>query len=139
MEGCLPASLQEQLNIGESELPGLYFCCGGPETAAASAPTPPPEQLSLETDREALTAIFEATDGSNWDESGMWASLRPLSEWPGVTTGYPAWTTPSYDHYGFVVGVKHDLSGLNPVQRERIEAREGNVRPRGRGRARRRP
>ena len=130
LEGCLPASLQQQLDIAESELPGLYFCCVGPETAAASAPTPPPEQPSLETDREALMAIFEATDGSSWDYSGEWGSLNPISEWPGVTIGYPAWITVVNEH-GNQVGVNHDLSGLGQVQRQRIEAGQEVFAPEG--------
>ena len=31
-------------------------------------------------------AIFDATNGESWDDSGLWASRRPISEWPGVTT-----------------------------------------------------
>ena len=41
---------------------------------------------SAETDREALVALYNATDGENWNASGNWLSDVPLSEWGGVTT-----------------------------------------------------
>lgn len=37
------------------------------------------------TDREALVALYNATDGPNWRSNGNWLSERPLSEWSGVT------------------------------------------------------
>ena len=38
-------------------------------------------------DRGALVALYQATDGLNWDNSDNWLSrTRPLEEWYGVTT-----------------------------------------------------
>ena len=37
-------------------------------------------------DRAALTAIYNATGGSNWRVSTNWLSNEPLGEWHGVTT-----------------------------------------------------
>ena len=37
-------------------------------------------------DREALIALYNATDGSNWKDSTYWLSDRPIGEWYGVTT-----------------------------------------------------
>ena len=39
-----------------------------------------------ETDRAALVALYEATDGPNWVFNTNWLSDRPLGEWYGVTT-----------------------------------------------------
>ena len=39
----------------------------------------------METDREALVALYNATDGENWDGSANWLSDAPLGEWEGVT------------------------------------------------------
>ena len=83
-----------------------------PCPAPPAAPSPP-AQTSVETDREALVAFFNATNGESWDDSGLWASRRPLSEWPGVTT----------DNDGRVVGL--DLSE-NQVSGE-IPAELGNL------------
>ena len=41
---------------------------------------------SPETDREALAALFHATDGPSWLENDNWLTDVPLSEWTGVTT-----------------------------------------------------
>ena len=41
---------------------------------------------SAETDREALVALYNATDGENWENSDNWLSGAPLGEWEGVYT-----------------------------------------------------
>ena len=53
-----------------------------PPTATA----PPAASGSGETDREALVALYNATDGENWNRSDNWLSDAPLGEWEGVTT-----------------------------------------------------
>ena len=37
------------------------------------------------TDRDALVALYQATDGDNWTNSDSWLSDKPISEWHGVT------------------------------------------------------
>ena len=39
----------------------------------------------LATDREALVAVYNATDGANWSNNRNWLSDEPLEEWHGVT------------------------------------------------------
>ena len=41
---------------------------------------------SVASDRAALTALYEATDGPNWTDHTNWGSNEPLSAWHGVTT-----------------------------------------------------
>ena len=41
---------------------------------------------SVESDRTALEALYDATDGSNWTDSSNWKTAAPLGEWHGVTT-----------------------------------------------------
>ena len=55
-----------------------------PEPATATAP--PAASGSDETDREALVALYNATDGENWPLNKNWLSDAPLGEWQGVTT-----------------------------------------------------
>ena len=43
-------------------------------------------QSSPETDREALVALYNATDGSNWHNNSNWLSDVPIRHWTGVTT-----------------------------------------------------
>ena len=61
-----------------------------PTAAVALGPTattaPPAASGSAETDREPLVALYNATDGGNWNESANWLSDAPLGEWEGVTT-----------------------------------------------------
>ena len=57
----------------------------GPDRTA-SIPTETPASGSVETDREALVALYNATDGKNWNESDNWLSDAPLGEWKGVLT-----------------------------------------------------
>ena len=57
--------------------------------APATAPAPAPPTLgptSAETDREALVALYNSTDGENWSKSFNWLSDAPLGEWQGVRT-----------------------------------------------------
>ena len=43
-------------------------------------------QGSVESDREALVALYDATDGDNWRCNGGWTTDAPLDQWDGVTT-----------------------------------------------------
>ena len=46
-----------------------------------------PLQCIPETsDREALVALYEATNGPDWDESANWLSELPINTWSGVKT-----------------------------------------------------
>ena len=74
--------------------------------AAEDAPSAD-AQGSVETDRAALEAFYDATDGPNWTDSTNWKTDAPLSEWFGVTT----------DANGRVVGLSipsNDLAGAFP-------------------------
>ena len=70
LSGCVPDSLRDQLDMDRSNLGTLPFCV----SAAA------------ETDRAALVALYEATDGANWTSNDNWLGDRPIGEWHGVTT-----------------------------------------------------
>lgn len=41
---------------------------------------------SAAMDREALVALYNATDGANWRENDNWLSDAPIGDWHGVTT-----------------------------------------------------
>ena len=56
-----------------------------PTATDAPATAPPAASGSAETDREALVALYNATDGENWYDNN-WLSDAPLGEWRGVTT-----------------------------------------------------
>ena len=41
-------------------------------------------QGSVDTDREALVALYDATDGDNWTYNTNWKSDKPLDQWYGI-------------------------------------------------------
>ena len=83
LSGCAPRSLEDQLDFSVSDLGDLPYCpTGTPSTPGAEAAA----SGSVETDREALVALYNATDGENWNQSDNWLSDAPLGEWEGVVT-----------------------------------------------------
>ena len=78
LSGCVPSSLKGQLR--PFGLDGLPYC---PPRATEA---PPAATGSAQTDREALVAFYNATNGENWYNSYNWLSDAPLGEWYGVST-----------------------------------------------------
>ena len=78
------------------------------------APNPPLAQTSAATDKDALLAIFNATDGPSWDDSGTWAGRAPIGDWPslGVTT----------DEDGRVVQLIVNLGGSGDSARGHVDS-----------------
>ena len=70
MIGCVPASLEGQLDTSLSALIGLPFCG---DMSGNSA-----------TDRTTLVALYNATDGPNWTNNENWLSDAPTGERHGV-------------------------------------------------------
>ena len=66
--GCIPPRLFKFSDIDQLGLPVCDL--GG----------------SVEGDRAALIALFNATDGPNWFRLKGWGTDAPLDEWHGVTT-----------------------------------------------------
>ena len=58
--------------------------CADDPAAPPPAPLPPP--TSATSDRAALVALYEATDGPNWANSENWLTDAPLGAWYGVDT-----------------------------------------------------
>ena len=51
----------------------------------ASATVPANAQIPDATQRAALVALYDATDGANWAHSNNWLTNEPISTWYGVT------------------------------------------------------
>ena len=73
LTGCIPEGLRNVANNDLAQL-GLDYCM--PAASASDAAT----------DRAALAALYNATDGANWLNNGNWLSNAPMREWHGVTT-----------------------------------------------------
>ena len=73
-------------------MPLLLLACGGSDeptdgpSSERAAARPPLADTSPETDRDALVALYNATNGENWENNDNWLSDAPLGEWHGVTT-----------------------------------------------------
>ena len=76
---CLTLAL-----VNVAALPGCVSGpFGSPAEPRAEEDTPPD---SVESDRRALIALYNATDGRNWSTNDNWLSDKPLGEWHGVVT-----------------------------------------------------
>ncbi|MDE0142879.1 MAG: fibronectin type III domain-containing protein [Caldilineaceae bacterium] len=76
------------------------------ETASGSgAPTT--------TERGALIALYEATDGANWRRNANWLSNAPLGTWHGVTTDANGRVTALDLNSNWLRGQLPDLSALS--------------------------
>ena len=72
LTGCFPEEWQNRIMPGnEGNQLGLPVC---PPTAG--------------TDKHALVALYNATDGPKWLNNDNWLSGEPLGNWYGVTTHY---------------------------------------------------
>ena len=70
LTGCIPNGLRA---IPENDLSSL----GLDDCSAADAP---------ESDRAVLVALYNATNGAQWEDNTNWLSDQPLDQWYGVTT-----------------------------------------------------
>ena len=86
--GCLPTGFADipEKDLDHSSVDHITFCV---DVAGR--------------ERLALAALFNATDGPNWEGNDNWLSDAPLSEWFGVTTEF----------YGSVIGLDLGWIGLN--------------------------
>ena len=84
LSGCIPEGLWYlEHHFGGL---GLSFCGPPPGTPALPPGASAPPTGMPGSDRAALVALYEATDGANWTNSTNWLSDRPLREWHGVST-----------------------------------------------------
>ncbi len=91
----------------------------GDGTACETADTgPTPATGSAATDRAALIALYNATDGMNWTNNANWLSNASIGSWHGVTV----------DGNGRVVGLylrKNQLTGTIPPELGNLTNLEG--------------
>ena len=93
MTGALPQSMTN-LSLEYLRITGSYLCAPADDAFQAwletigefDGQTCMPETGSVGTDRAALVALYNATDGANWRNNAYWLSGRPLGEWYGVAT-----------------------------------------------------
>ena len=74
-----------------------------PAAATTTATGRTPWGSVTEREREALVALYHATDGPNWADRTNWLSDRPVGEWYGVTVTDTAVTGLSLNGLGGVL------------------------------------
>ncbi len=92
LSGQIPTALGQLENLTELRLegnPGLY----APSDAEFREWLANLEEFSIDnldpiddSDRAALIALYDATNGGNWQSNTNWKTDKPLSEWYGVST-----------------------------------------------------
>ena len=56
--------------------------------ASCGDSSPTPTETPILSDRDALIALYNATNGPSWTNNRNWLSDEPIGEWLGVTTGF---------------------------------------------------
>ena len=87
-----------------------------PTAIDAPATAPPAASGSAETDREALVALYNATDGPNWTYNDNWLSDAPLGEWLDVTTDDGRVTELRLNNNGLSGEIPPELGSLSNLQ-----------------------
>ena len=96
----------ERATAEPTDVPNSERATDAPVPATAPPATGP---TSAKTDREALVALYNATNGPNWRIDRNWLSNAPLDKWFTVIT----------DHDGRVIGLPladNNLSGEIPAE-----------------------
>ena len=93
LRGCVP-EVWRNVEGNDLDLLGLPLCL-----VASSTPT----VMADTKDRDALVALYLATDGANWQESNNWLTGAPLGDWYGVNT----------DDSGRVIELDLSFNGLS--------------------------
>ena len=76
----------------QDEFRELYTCLHGrPIPGYAPAPATTPSQA-----RDALAALYEATNGPGWNNNDNWLSEAPIDQWYGVITYAVAAPSPGW-------------------------------------------
>ena len=74
-------------------------------------------QTDPSTDRVALVALYNATDGPNWSNETNWLSAEPIGEWHGVITdGSGRVTALDLDENELTGGIPTELGRLSNLQ-----------------------
>ena len=83
-------------------------------------------QNSVETDKSALVALYNATDGANWTSNTNWTSTEALSSWSGVYTNSDGRVTALIlNRNGLDGTLPADLGDLSEL--ERLDLRDNDL------------
>ena len=87
LTGEIPAELANLVNLTHLNLAANQLTGEIPvELANPEIPDEAVADSLVSSNRDALVALYNATDGPNWTNSTNWLSDKPLGDWHGVTT-----------------------------------------------------
>lgn len=69
-----------------------------------------------QVERDALIAIYNATNGPNWFNTVNWNTSAPVSTWTGVTTTGNKVTTLNISGYGLIGQLPNDITNLSNLE-----------------------
>jgi len=85
--------------------------------SGTATPTPGPTPTVATTQRSALVALYEATDGDNWYRNDNWLSDALIGTWYGVTSRYGTDIVDALRLWGNNLrGTLPDLSALSGLE-----------------------
>ena len=88
LTGKLPLNLTSLSDLFNLDFSYNYDLCASDEAAFQTwLQSVPQVRGDTCTDREALIALYDATEGNNWLNSAHWLTNAPVRDWHGVTTG----------------------------------------------------
>ena len=98
----------------------LIFACS-PEAPVETLKSGPSgstmRQSSPASDREALTALFNAMNGESWDNNGNWLSSEPIGDWYGVLADAEGRVVELHLHGNLLRGeIPRELGDLDRLQ-----------------------
>lgn len=106
---------------GAAALMIVLLAAGGCETTVAPDEQRLVRELALQagvaSDREALMALFVATDGSNWDNNTGWGTEADLDDWYGVWTYNGRVSQVVIRDNGLSGEIPSELEGLSALRR----------------------
>ena len=91
-----------QRDEADHPAPTSHRLMDDPRTDGGDVRRPTPRETVKHATIEVLCALYEATDGPNWDDNTNWLTDAPLGEWHGVST----------DHRGRVISLQLTSNGL---------------------------
>ena len=110
LSGCIPAEWRIVRNSDLERL-SLPYCAPAPTATPTPGATPTPAT----SERGALIALYQATNGANWERNNNWLSEKPIDLWYGLSADSSGHVTQLRLGNNGLQGTFPDLSALSNV------------------------